>query len=70
MVACGFHKFPLGLWPSLVVMAPSLVCLKIFPGHHSLLRVQGSVVLVWLHIIRFSFSKKAIKEQKFSFSFS
>ena len=25
-----------------------------------------SVVLVWLHIIRFSFSKKAIKEQKFS----
>ena len=28
------------------------------------------VVLVWLHIIRFSFSKKAIKEQKFSFSFS
>ena len=30
----------------------------------------SSVVLVWLHVIRFSFSKKAIKEQKFSFSFS
>ena len=29
-----------------------------------------SVVLVWLHIIRFSFSKKAVKERKFSFSFS
>ena len=27
---------------------------------------EWSVVLVWLHIIRFSFSKKALKEQKFS----
>ena len=27
----------------------------------------SSVVLVWLYIIRFSFSKKGIKEQKFSF---
>ena len=34
------------------------------------MEVLISVVLVWLHIIRFSFSKKAIKEQKFSFSFS
>ena len=25
---------------------------------------------VWLHVIRFSFSKKANKEQTFSFSFS
>ena len=36
----------------------------------SSIATASSVVLVWLHIIRFSFSKKAIKEQKFSFSFS
>ena len=30
--------------------------------------LSTSVVLVWLHLIRFSFSKKAIKERKFSFS--
>ena len=35
-----------------------------------LYQLLASVVLVWLHIIRFSFSEKAIKEQKFSFSFS
>ena len=29
---------------------------------------EADAVLVWLHINRFSFSKKDINEQKFSFS--
>ena len=50
-------------------LSPCIVLLYCFV-FFCLACIHFSVVLVWLHIIRFSFSKKAIKGQKFSFSFS